>query len=101
MAVFLQVISKEMNALYGASWEKYVILKPPWTVVTVLQCAVKHWIAVVSESFRREAEVILKELLQIFKDRSGNFVNFILAKSSFFLIIINVQTSFFFQIKKL
>ncbi|KAK9300843.1 hypothetical protein QLX08_006557 [Tetragonisca angustula] len=64
------VVGKEMCALYGASWEKYVILKPPWTVVTVLQCAVKHWIAAVSESFRREAEVILKELLQIFKDRS-------------------------------
>ncbi|XP_043514148.1 transcriptional protein SWT1 isoform X1 [Frieseomelitta varia] len=64
------IVSKEMGALYGASWEKYVILKPPWTVETVLQCAVKHWIAAVSESFRREAEVILKELLQIFKDRS-------------------------------
>ncbi|XP_043514152.1 transcriptional protein SWT1 isoform X4 [Frieseomelitta varia] len=39
------IVSKEMGALYGASWEKYVILKPPWTVETVLQCAVKHWIA--------------------------------------------------------
>lgn len=84
MVVFLQIVSKEMCALYGESWEKYVILKPPWTTVTVLQCAVKHWIAAVSESFsRREAEVILKELLQIFKDRSGNFINFILARSFF------------------
>ncbi|XP_050479146.1 transcriptional protein SWT1 isoform X1 [Bombus huntii] len=65
------IVSKEMYALYGSSWEKYVIIKPPWTTVTVLQCAVKHWIAATSESFRRAAEYILKELLQIFKDISG------------------------------
>lgn len=63
-----------MYALYGSSWEKYVIIKPPWTTLTVLQCAVKHWIAATSESFRRAAEYTLKELLQIFKDISGNFV---------------------------
>nr|XP_012138149.1 PREDICTED: transcriptional protein SWT1 isoform X1 [Megachile rotundata] len=65
------VVSKEMHALYGDSWEKYVIIKPPWTTVTVLQCAIKHWIAAVSESFLRRAETILKELLEIFKETSG------------------------------
>ncbi|XP_078040802.1 swt1 RNA endoribonuclease isoform X2 [Augochlora pura] len=73
MRDFLTVIvSKEMHELYGASWEEYVIMKPPWTVVTVLQCAIKHWIAAVSESFMRKAETILKELLQIFRDKSGD-----------------------------
>ncbi|CAD1480610.1 unnamed protein product, partial [Heterotrigona itama] len=89
------VVSKEMYALYGASWEKYVILKPPWTTVTVLQCAVKHWIAAVSESFRREAEVILKELLQIFKDKSDQKTlkedSYILDKCNDLIQMINVD----------
>ncbi|XP_043248573.1 transcriptional protein SWT1 isoform X1 [Colletes gigas] len=72
MKDFLTVIvSKEMYELYGDTWQKYVIIKPPWTVITVLQCALKHWIAAVSESFLRKAEDILRELLQIFKDVSG------------------------------
>lgn len=89
------IVSKEMSALYGESWEKYVILKPPWTVVTVLQCAVKHWIAAVSESFRREAEVILKELLQIFKDRSDQKTlkedSYILDKCNDLVQMVNVD----------
>ncbi|XP_076649695.1 swt1 RNA endoribonuclease isoform X1 [Halictus rubicundus] len=65
-------ISSEMHALYGDSWERHVIIRPPWTVVTVFQCAIKHWIAAVSESFLRKAEVVVKELLQIFRDMSGD-----------------------------
>ncbi|OAD53425.1 Transcriptional protein SWT1, partial [Eufriesea mexicana] len=41
------LISKEMYTLYGESWEKYVVIRPPWTTVTVLKCAVKHWIAAI------------------------------------------------------
>ncbi|XP_076765588.1 swt1 RNA endoribonuclease isoform X2 [Xylocopa sonorina] len=65
------IVSKEMHALYGEIWEKHVFIKPPWTTIAVLQCAIKHWIAAVSESFHRKAEVILKDLLQIFKSSSG------------------------------
>ncbi|XP_076286282.1 swt1 RNA endoribonuclease [Lasioglossum baleicum] len=73
MKEFLTVIvSSEMHVLYGDSWERHVIIRPPWTVVTALQCAIKHWIAAVSESFLRKAEVVLKELLQIFRDVSGD-----------------------------
>lgn len=60
------IVSKEMKNLYGDTWEKYTILRPPWTIVDVLKCAVKHWIAAVSEAFDRRAEPILKELLEIF-----------------------------------
>ncbi|XP_026669491.1 transcriptional protein SWT1-like [Ceratina calcarata] len=64
------IVSKEMHSLYGECWEKYVLIKPPWTTITVLQCAIKHWIAIVSESFTKKADVVMKELLQIFKDTS-------------------------------
>ncbi|XP_034185008.2 swt1 RNA endoribonuclease [Osmia lignaria lignaria] len=96
MRDFLTVIvSKEMHTLYGDSWEKYVIVKPPWTIVTVLQCAIKHWIAAVSESFIRRAEADLKELLQIFKDTSGKKslkqVIFILNKCSDLVQMVHVD----------
>ncbi|XP_043502228.1 transcriptional protein SWT1-like isoform X2 [Polistes fuscatus] len=68
MQEFLSVIvSKEMKKLYDETWEKYVIVKPPWTVLCVLKCAIKHWIAATSEVFDREALNYLKELLEMFK----------------------------------
>ncbi|XP_026299733.1 transcriptional protein SWT1 [Apis mellifera] len=89
------IVSKEMHTLYGDSWEKYVIIKPPWTTVTVLQCAVKHWIAAISESFERKAEIILKELLQIFKNTSDRKTlkenSYILNKCSDLAQMINID----------
>lgn len=62
------IIIKQMSEIYGAAeWEMYVIIKPPWTIVTALKCAIKHWIAAINESFQRRAEHILKELLQTFE----------------------------------
>lgn len=61
-----------MSEIYGeVEWKIYVIIKPPWTVVTALKCAIKHWIAAINESFQRYAEHILKELLQVFEHFPG------------------------------
>lgn len=62
------IVAKEMQNLFGDHWEKYTIIRPPWSVTDVLKCAVKHWMAAVSESFLRRAESILKELLEIFNN---------------------------------
>ncbi|XP_076676886.1 swt1 RNA endoribonuclease isoform X2 [Andrena cerasifolii] len=89
------IVSKEMHSLYGESWEKRVIIRPPWTVITVLQCAIKHWIAAISESFMRKAEAILKELLHIFKnipgERTLKEVGHILNKCSDLIQMVNVD----------
>ncbi|XP_011053812.1 PREDICTED: transcriptional protein SWT1 [Acromyrmex echinatior] len=63
------IITKQMSEIYGeAEWHVYVIIKPPWTTITALKCAIKHWIAAISESFqRRDAECLLKELLDTFE----------------------------------
>ncbi|XP_057333316.1 transcriptional protein SWT1 [Microplitis mediator] len=62
---FLSVIvTKELKNLFGDNWERHAILRPPWTIITVLRCATKHWIAAVSESFSRQGEFIIKDLLQ-------------------------------------
>jgi len=71
--IFLfQIITKQMSEVYGeAEWKIYVIIKPPWTIVTALKCAIKHWIAAINESFQRRAEYILKELLIAFVHLPG------------------------------
>ncbi|XP_035728907.1 transcriptional protein SWT1-like isoform X4 [Vespa mandarinia] len=61
------IVSKEMKNLFGETWEKYTIIKPPWTILCVLKCAIKHWIAAISDAFDRQAENLLKELLEIFR----------------------------------
>ncbi|XP_015127152.1 uncharacterized protein LOC107048489 [Diachasma alloeum] len=59
------IVAREMQNLYGENWEKYVIIPPPWTAITVLKCAIKHWMAAVNDSFIRRAEPILKELYDV------------------------------------
>lgn len=60
-----------MAEIYGSDWETYVIIKPPWTIVTVLKCVIKHWIAAMNESFQQYAELIPRELLEIFEHLPG------------------------------
>ncbi|XP_044014421.1 transcriptional protein SWT1 [Aphidius gifuensis] len=59
------IVTNELKNLYNHHWEKYVLIKPPWTINTVLKCAIKHWIAAVNESFIRKGENIIKELYDI------------------------------------
>ncbi|XP_012287331.1 transcriptional protein SWT1 [Orussus abietinus] len=67
-----KIVALEMQKLYGDLWEKYTIIKPPWSCVDVLKCALKHWIAAVGESFLRRAESLLKDLLQIIQNVPPN-----------------------------
>lgn len=57
-----------MENLFSKAWERHVIIRPPWTVVTVLKCALKHWMAAVSEAFTRKTEATLKELQLCLRD---------------------------------
>lgn len=60
-----------MTEIYGPDWETYVIMKPPWTVVTALKCIIKHWIAAINESFQQHTEPTARELLEIFERLPG------------------------------
>lgn len=75
-SIFLfQIIAKQMSEVYGEAWHVYVIIKPPWTTVTALKCAIKHWIAAINESFqRRDVERLFKELLDTFEHTPGIFI---------------------------
>ncbi|XP_058790584.1 transcriptional protein SWT1-like isoform X2 [Phymastichus coffea] len=64
-SVLSEVVSKEMETLFGNRWEMHVIIRPPWSVATVLKCALKHWMGAVSFSFKtRKIETMLHDLLE-------------------------------------
>ncbi|XP_012541968.1 transcriptional protein SWT1 [Monomorium pharaonis] len=89
------IIMKQMSEIYGeVEWEVYVKIKPPWTIVTALKCAIKHWIAAINESFQRCAEHILKELLNAFLSVGGRKfqdVEYILEKCSDLVQLVNMD----------
>ncbi|KYN17127.1 Uncharacterized protein C1orf26 like protein [Trachymyrmex cornetzi] len=92
------IITKQMSEIYGeAEWQIYVIIKPPWTTVTALKCAIKHWIAAISESFqRRDAERLLKELLDTFEHtpvggRKLRDMEYIIEKCSDLVQMVNID----------
>ncbi|XP_046833779.1 transcriptional protein SWT1-like isoform X4 [Vespa crabro] len=90
------IVSKEMKNLFGETWEKYTIIKPPWTILCVLKCAIKHWIAAISDAFDRQAEHLLKELLEIFRTmpkggRKLKDIAKVLEKSAELIQMINVD----------
>ncbi|EFN66674.1 Uncharacterized protein C1orf26 [Camponotus floridanus] len=91
------IITKQMSEIYGeAEWKFYIIIKPPWTTVTALKCAIKHWIAAINESFHRRAEHILKELLLAFEHspvggRKLENVEYILEKCSDLMQAVNTD----------
>ena len=47
-----------MRAKYNNLWEHVLFKAPPWTLADVLQCLLKHWIAVFNEVFPRIEHLI-------------------------------------------
>lgn len=91
------IITKQMSEIFGeVEWKIYVIIKPPWTIVTALKCAMKHWIAAINESFHRRAEYILKELHDAFVyvpvgGRKLRDVEYVIEKSSDLVQMVNAD----------
>ncbi|XP_070765322.1 transcriptional protein SWT1 [Enoplosus armatus] len=58
--VLSDVLEVEMKAAYEDLWLEIVYLKPPWTLLDVLQCLKKHWIAVFGHIVpRRKLQTVL------------------------------------------
>ncbi|OWR41283.1 putative ubiquitin-protein ligase BRE1 [Danaus plexippus plexippus] len=47
------ILENEMRAKYNELWQHVVFKPPPWSLDDVLQCLLKHWIAVFNEVFPR------------------------------------------------
>ncbi|KAJ8730534.1 hypothetical protein PYW08_001947 [Mythimna loreyi] len=52
------ILENEMRAKYNNLWEHVLFKAPPWTLADVLQCLLKHWIAVFNEVFPRIEHLI-------------------------------------------
>ncbi|XP_046845452.1 transcriptional protein SWT1-like [Xenia sp. Carnegie-2017] len=65
------IIESEMRKAYDDLWEEITFIKPPWTLIDVLQLLDKHWIAVFGHILKRDKKKIIEELRQKFDDRKG------------------------------
>ncbi|CAG4999442.1 unnamed protein product [Parnassius apollo] len=52
------ILENEMRAKYNTLWQHVVFKAPPWSLCDVLQCLLKHWIAVFHEVFPRIEHVL-------------------------------------------
>ncbi|CAG9785821.1 unnamed protein product [Diatraea saccharalis] len=52
------ILENEMRAKYNNLWEHVIFKPPPWTLSDVLQCLLKHWVAVFNEVFPRIEHLI-------------------------------------------
>lgn len=53
------ILENEMRAKYNNLWQHVLFKAPPWTLADVLQCLLKHWIAVFNEVFPRIEHLIV------------------------------------------
>ncbi|XP_031762817.2 transcriptional protein SWT1 isoform X2 [Galleria mellonella] len=52
------ILENEMRAKYNNLWQHVLFKAPPWTLSDVLQCLLKHWIAVFNDVFPRIEHLI-------------------------------------------
>lgn len=66
------ILENEMRAKYNNLWQHVLFKVPPWTLGDVLQCLLKHWIAVFNEVFPRIEHLIndLKNNLACLESKS-------------------------------
>ncbi|KAG7306002.1 hypothetical protein JYU34_008572 [Plutella xylostella] len=68
------ILENEMRAKYKSLWQHVLFKPPPWTLVDVLQCLLKHWLAVFNEVFPRIEHLIteLKNTLVNIESKDPN-----------------------------
>ncbi|XP_029286045.1 transcriptional protein SWT1 isoform X2 [Cottoperca gobio] len=71
--VLSEVLEVEMKAAYEDLWLEIIYIKPPWSLLDVMQCLKKHWIAVFGHIVpRRKLQTVLN-LINFFN--SGRTAN--------------------------
>ncbi|XP_059197577.1 transcriptional protein SWT1 isoform X2 [Centropristis striata] len=64
--VLSDVLEVEMKAAFEDLWLEIVYIKPPWTLLDVLQCLKKHWIAVFGHIVPRDYLQTVLSLIDFF-----------------------------------
>ncbi|CAG11609.1 unnamed protein product [Tetraodon nigroviridis] len=65
--VLSDVLEVEMKAVYDDLWLEVVYRKPPWSLLDVLQCLKKHWIAVFGQVIQRKKLQLVLNLINFFQ----------------------------------
>ncbi|KAK5869643.1 hypothetical protein PBY51_024345 [Eleginops maclovinus] len=73
LEVLSDVLEVEMKAAFEDIWLDIVYIKPPWTLLDVLKCFKKHWIAVFGNIVPRRKQHIVSTLINFFN--SGDTAN--------------------------
>ena len=55
-----------MHNVFDKDWEKVIALKPPWTLIDILTCLLKHWISVISFTLTSESKFLIETLKDFF-----------------------------------
>ncbi|KAK5930566.1 hypothetical protein CgunFtcFv8_026789 [Champsocephalus gunnari] len=64
--VLSDVLEVEMKAAFEDIWLDIVYIKPPWTLLDVLKCFKKHWIAVFGNIVPRRKQQTVSTLINFF-----------------------------------
>ncbi|XP_029989088.1 transcriptional protein SWT1 isoform X2 [Sphaeramia orbicularis] len=65
-AALSDVLELEMKAAFDNLWLDVVHRKPPWSLLDVLRCMKKHWIAVFGQIVPRKKEKTVEHLIDFF-----------------------------------
>ena len=69
------ILQYVMVDVYGNLWLKIVLHKPPWSLQEVLECWVKHWIAIFSDKFDSSILDYIKEFKESLKSSKFEYKN--------------------------
>uniref|UniRef100_A0A8C2MX91 Transcriptional protein SWT1 n=1 Tax=Cricetulus griseus TaxID=10029 RepID=A0A8C2MX91_CRIGR len=69
------ILETEMKIAFGNLWMEVLYLKPPWTLINLLQCFKKHWLAVFGLVMENKLLLIIESLSENLS-KANNAVDF-------------------------
>ncbi|XP_049632394.1 transcriptional protein SWT1 [Suncus etruscus] len=92
------VLETEMKLAFGNLWLEVLYLKPPWTLIHLLQCFRKHWMAVfglvMSKNLLATIESIYDNLSNASKGVDFKTVKFLLQDSKTLLLAFSARSNY-------
>ncbi|XP_036058727.1 transcriptional protein SWT1 isoform X3 [Onychomys torridus] len=70
------ILETEMKIAFGDLWMEVLYLKPPWTLINLLQCFKKHWLAVFGLVMENKLLLTIESLYENLSKAANNIVDF-------------------------
>ncbi|XP_006901383.1 PREDICTED: transcriptional protein SWT1-like [Elephantulus edwardii] len=92
------ILETEMKIAFGELWMEMLYLKPPWTLIHLLQCFKKHWLAVFGLVMERNVLLTVEHLYENLCKASNTVdfttTKFLLQDSMSFLQAFSVRSNY-------